>query len=431
VIAPLLAMVDQAGMTGEPAGNALRKVLQLSMDTKKTGAYGLNFTNGKGEHAGLQQMFAQLSKLKSMNTEKRLAAIKDIFGNDGETIQILTLMIEKGQTGYADMVSKLQGQADLQARVNESLGTLSAAWESAEGTWTNLKAAFGEALAPELKAITRWLGETTAKMQAWTAENPRAARFLMLLAAVIGVLLMGLGALAVVAAGFLVTMAAMAVAAATIGIGLLPLTLIIVGIGAAIALVVAGFVYFREELGAAWDVFSSTWMAIGTWWQQFSFFDLGRQVAIGLQQGMISGARWIWDAATGLATEAVNAVKEKLGIRSPSRVFAQLGAYTTAGMEMGVTGGTPAAVSTVQRLAQQVSAAGSVATLTAGMALGGAPGMAGAAGAQPAGGMSIGQVTIVIQGGDDPQAIARAVEDRLRALNNRQRSDAQARFYQD
>ena len=421
VLAPLLAMADQSGLVGEASGNALRKVLQLSMDTGKTRAYGMDFTDGKGEHAGLGKMFAQLQKLKALNTERRLEAIKDIFGNDAETIQMLTLMIEKGQAGYDDMVGKLQQQADLKRRVDESLGTLSAVWEASEGTWTNLKAAFGATLAPELKAITAWLGEVTARMQAWVAENPKAARFLAILAAVLGVLLTVGGGLAIMIGGIMLAMAALLPIAAALGIGLGPIALIILAIGAAVALVVAGFVWFREELSAAWDVFSRTWMAIGTWWREFSFVNLGHQIAQGLVQGMTAGARWIWDAATGLAGKAVDAVRAKLGIRSPSRVFAEIGGFTAAGLVMGMAQGTPAVVSTAENMARQVSAVG----------VPGA-GAGGGAGAGAAGGFSIGQVTIVIDGASgDPAAIAKAVEDQLRKMASRSRSDAAARFYED
>lgn len=421
VLAPLLAMADQSGLVGEASGNALRKVLQLSMDTGKTRAYGMDFTDGKGEHAGLGKMFQQLQKLKALNTERRLEAIKDIFGNDAETIQMLTLMIEKGQSGYDDMVGKLQQQADLKRRVDESLGTLSAVWEASEGTWTNLKAAFGATLAPELKAITAWLGEVTAGMQAWVAENPKAARFLAILAAVLGVLLTVGGGLAIMIGGIMLAMADLLPIAAALGIGLGPIALIILGIGAAVALVVAGFVWFREELSAAWDVFSRTWMAIGTWWREFSFVNLGHQIAQGLVQGMTAGARWIWDAATGLAGKAVDAVRAKLGIRSPSRVFAEIGGFTAAGLVMGMAQGTPAVVSTAENMARQVSAVG-------------VPGVGsgGGAGAGAAGGFSIGQVTIVIDGASgDPAAIAKAVEDQLRKMASRSRSDAAARFYED
>lgn len=418
MLAPLLAMADQSGMSGEAAGNAVRKVLQLSMDTKKTGAYGLNFTNGKGEHAGLNQMFAQLAKLRTMTTEKRLAAIKDIFGNDAETIQVLTLMIEKGQAGYADMAAKLQGQADLQTRVNESLGTLSAVWEAANGTWTNLKAAFGATLAPELKAITSWLGDMTAKLQAWTAEHPKATRLLAMLAAVFGVLLTVGGGFAIMIAGLMLPMAALSVVAAGLGIGLLPLVLIIGAIALAIGGVVAAFVYWDEIVATFLQWWGELKAELSRAWELFK--SVGQAIVDGLIASIMAGGSPFVAAIRWLADKGITAAKEALGIASPSRVFAQIGTFTAAGLAAGIATGTPNVVSTAATMANQVSAAGAPSFGASG------------GGAGSGGGMSIGQVTIVIEGGaGDPAAIARAVEDRLRALNARNRSEAQARFYQD
>lgn len=418
VIAPLLAMADQSGMVGEASGNALRKVLQLSMNTKATRAYGMDFTDGKGEHAGLGNMFAQLQKLKALNTERRLEAIKDIFGNDAETIQMLTLMIEKGQAGYSDMVGKLQQQADLKRRVDESLGTLSAVWEASEGTWTNLKAAFGATLAPELKAITAWLGEVTAGMQAWVAENPKAARFLMMLAAIVGVLLVGLGGLAIAAAGVLTAMAAMAVMSAVVGVGLLPLTLIILGIIAAIAAVVAAFVYWKDIVGFFLDKWQALKVELSSAWDLFK--SIGSAMVDGLIMSIKAGGNPFVAAVKWLAEKGINAAKMALGINSPSRVFAEIGGFTAAGLAMGIAHGTPSVVSTAEAMSRQVSAVGAPSLGVGGGAVGGA------------GGVSIGQVTIVIDGASgDPAAIAKAVEDQLRKMASRSRSDAAARFYED
>ena len=85
------AVADQAGMAGESSGNAYRKVFQMSMNTgkiaKATKGTGLklNFTDGKGEFAGMENMFAQLAKLKGLNTERRLQVLKGIYGDDAET----------------------------------------------------------------------------------------------------------------------------------------------------------------------------------------------------------------------------------------------------------------------------------------------------------------------------------------------------------
>lgn len=94
-LAPLLIMMDQAGMEGGAAGNAYRKIFQAGLD--KDGIKDVNkimelegknirfkFTDNKGNFAGLENLFAQVEKLKSLNDEDRTSTIKLLFGDDSE-----------------------------------------------------------------------------------------------------------------------------------------------------------------------------------------------------------------------------------------------------------------------------------------------------------------------------------------------------------
>ncbi|CWO68095.1 phage tail related protein [Neisseria meningitidis] len=202
-MSPLIGMLDQAGLSGEKSGNALRKVFTRMMNTAKVGkaakAAGiqLNFTNGKGEFGGFENMYKQLAKLKSLSTEKRLKLLQSIFGDDSETLQALNTMIEKGKEGYDQFAQKLEAQASLRQRVNDQLGTLANLWDAASGTFTNFLAKMGESVAPQLKELTKWIGGINEKLSDWAAKNPQTAAAVMKTAAVIGVLLtavVGIGA---------------------------------------------------------------------------------------------------------------------------------------------------------------------------------------------------------------------------------------------
>lgn len=202
-MSPLIGMLDQAGLSGEKSGNALRKVFTRMMNTAKVGkaakAAGiqLDFTNGKGEFGGFENMYKQLAKLKSLSTEKRLKLLQSIFGDDSETLQALNTMIEKGKEGYDQFGKKLEAQASLRQRVNDQLGTLANLWDAASGTFTNFLAKMGESIAPQLKELTKWIGGINEKLSDWAAKNPQTAAAIMKTAAVIGIVLtavVGLGA---------------------------------------------------------------------------------------------------------------------------------------------------------------------------------------------------------------------------------------------
>ena len=182
-LAPLIVMADQAGLAGGPSGNAFRKIFQAAVMRSRSGdgpgAFGLEFTNGNGEFAGITNMFAQLDKLKSLTTEKRLGVLKNIFGDDAETLQALNIMIDKGLDGYLGVQQRMDEQADLQKRVNKQLDTLAALWDAASGTFMNALSAIGEAIKPEIKAIIQWIGDVSSGLREWAKENPQLASWMM------------------------------------------------------------------------------------------------------------------------------------------------------------------------------------------------------------------------------------------------------------
>ncbi|MFW1665063.1 phage tail tape measure protein [Acinetobacter ursingii] len=197
-IAPLLIMADQAAMAGESAGNAFSKIFKSMMDSKgiakalKDSGTGIqmNFTDGKGEFGGLDKMFKQLEKLKGLSTEARLPILSDMFGNDAETIQALNLLIDKGQTGYNEVIAKMQAQADLQTRVNAQLSTLKNLKDAAGGTFTSMLALFGKQLAPQFKMLITGFTNVTEKVTTWAQQNPQLANTIAKVVAG-GILLVG------------------------------------------------------------------------------------------------------------------------------------------------------------------------------------------------------------------------------------------------
>ncbi len=256
-MAPLVVMMDQAGMKGESSGNAIRKMFQSGFDAKKvkkvnaaTGL-GLDFTDGKGEFGGMENMFAQVNKLKSLSTQKKTGILKTLFGDDAETLQVVSVMIDKGLDGYKDVEARMASQASLQERVNKQLGTLANLWDAATGTFTNALVGFGEAISPELKSLTGFLGNMSEKLQQLSKDSPGLIRGLA--AAAIGLTAFKLAALG---AGF-----AMKILSGLMTMSPLGIFIRVMVIGA--ALIIANwdkiktfFVGFAEKTKA---IFSDLW----------------------------------------------------------------------------------------------------------------------------------------------------------------------------
>lgn len=418
-LAPLIVMADQAGMKGEAAGNAYRKIFQYTMDAKKLGkanaALGgtgikLDFSNGKGEFGGLDQLFTNLQKLRGLNTMKRGSVIKELFGDDAETLQAVSLMIDKGAAGYAEVQAKMANQADIQRRVNEQLGTLKNLWDAASGTFTNALATFGASIAPELHATAKWLGDIAGGIQNWAQNNPALAGTLMTIAKYLGLFLTVGGGLALVIAGLLGPLALMTTAAGALGLSLGPILLVIAGIAA---------------LGVAAIALIKNWDGIKEYFSTL-FTDVGSNIINGLWSGISNGWQWLKDKVYGIAGSIADTVKEALGIRSPSRVFAELGSYTMEGFGIGLTDGQRGTMATMNRIMAGITAAGAISLSPAAMAGTGAlPIKAGGQGGAVYQGSTI-QITINPPPGMDEAALADLVARKVEEIERRRGSSARS-----
>lgn len=466
-LAPLLVMADQSGMKGEAAGNAYRKVFQNVMDIKRMGkanaisGLGLDFTNGKGEFGGMDKMFAQMQKLKGLTTQKRLSVMKAIFGDDAETLQAVSLIIDKGKAGYDEVQKKMEAQADLQRRVNEQLGTLSALWEAASGTFSNALVGLGETISPELKAITVWINEVSESVQNWTTKHPVLAGVLMKTAGVLALVLTAVGALGLAFAAIAGPLAVIRYGLAFAGNTFMfvarlflanPIMLAIMLIAGAALLIYTYWgpisAFFKRlwdgvvsGMSTAWDWMRGKiagwvmyWMPVIEFVQGLParFLNIGAAIVDGIWGGIKKGWGVLVSGIKGLAGLLPEGVRKVLGIKSPSTVFNVIGRYTMAGLSGGIESGRQGAVSAVSNAARKVAAAG------AGVLLGGAamagpaidtrPALAGQGGGAGAAGGNTFIFQIHAAPGMNEEALARAIERKLRQVESQHAARGRSRL---
>lgn len=148
----------------------------------------------------------------------------------------------------------------------------------------------------------------------------------------------------------------------------------------------------------------------------------GAALLDGLIQGIKSKVGAVKDAISGAAGGAIDWFKEKLGIHSPSRVFAELGQFTMQGFAGGLDRGQDGPLARLAGFGDQLRrvAAGLVLAPLAAPALAfdtRPPLAAAAAGASAAGGgVHIGAIHIHAAPGMDAEAIARAVRQEIERL---------------
>lgn len=99
----------------------------------------------------------------------------------------------------------------------------------------------------------------------------------------------------------------------------------------------------------------------------------GRSLVDGFTEGIKGAWHRVTDAIGGLVQKVPAGVRNLLGIGSPSRVFAQIGAALPAGMALGITRGMPQVTAAVGRMAALATPAPAFAGTAAGWAGGGQP----------------------------------------------------------
>lgn len=88
------------------------------------------------------------------------------------------------------------------------------------------------------------------------------------------------------------------------------------------------------------------------------FTEFGNMIVRGLVNGLLAGLGQIKGAITQVGSATIGWFKEKLGIHSPSRVFAELGGFTMAGLTQGLAGGEKDALAQVTDTAKKLTQAG-------------------------------------------------------------------------
>ena len=189
-LSAMFAVLIPALNSGETAGSGLSGVLKAVMgdgtakankSLKGTGIK-LSFADAKGNFSGLDNLVAQLEKLKNLDDTTRMGVIADLVGGSNEAQAVVSALMAQGRQGMEEQKKRLQEQASLSERVNRLLGTLSNMWDAVSGTFTNILARIGEILAPDLKRAVDWLGQMEERFSAWMDANPELAKMLARLA---------------------------------------------------------------------------------------------------------------------------------------------------------------------------------------------------------------------------------------------------------
>lgn len=455
-IAALGSTLDSIGIPSEVAATGIKNTM-------------LALTKGEAATKSQQAAFDALG-LSATDVAKRMqtdaaGAITDVMQRIGKLDAdkqsgILTQLFgSESVAAIAPMLTNLDGlkqRLALVADASETAGSMHgeflnriATTEGAVGLAGNalsgLNITMGKALLPTVVKVAGMVQSAASAFRGWAQENPVLAKGIMMF--------LGIGAgLLILLGGITLAFAALTAAAAPLGIALLPL----LGIVAAIAAVAAAAYLIYSNWGAITAWFGSVWEQIkalfagalafivkaflnftplGLMIQAFApvlgylrslnFTEIGRNLIQGLINGIVGMLGSLKSTVINTASAVANWFKSKLGIHSPSRVFAGLGGFVMAGLDQGLAANTSGPLSRITDLSGQMTralavGAGSGTIAAAGITPAAAQSGPGAAGAAAAAGNTY-HINITVGAGGSAQDIAEEVRRAIEEIERERR----------
>ena len=310
----VIAATSSSFASGSDAGTSFKTFLQsLSNDSKPAQAaletLGAEFFDAEGNMKSMAEVAEELKQgVAGLSEETRNVALKDIFGTDAlRTAIALSREGAEGIRGMTAAISEASASEQAAARM-----------EGLNGQLRSLKSAFQElqltiADSGLLAIVTSIVAGITELARAIGDADPQLVQF----GAVAAALAAAIGPLAV-----------------AIGLVVTALSAPAVGLIAVFVAVVAGAVAFKEEIVAVKDQIVSAFGSLPDQMQE-----IGEQVIAGLTSGIYGKLVDLNTAIDDTVNGMVKRIRSGLGIKSPSRVFREIGDFVMQGLGQGIQEG--------------------------------------------------------------------------------------------
>lgn len=374
------------GTTSEVSATASNAIMtNLSIATMQSNKFKGGLTmlgmNDKTVQSGMSKdatgtILKVLDAIKKLPQAKQLEATTRLFGKEfGDDAAKLAANLGEYRR-QLELTNAAQAKGSMQREADSRNQALSARYEILKNSIFNVSSELGKSLKPALVDIMQSIADVLTGVREWIKENPALTANLVKGAAAIAVVVTVLGALVIAAAAVLGPLAVLKFSVVMLGLKFPFLTALVSGFGTAIRFVFAAIranpfglllavgAYTIGYLISKWDELKERFK-LGDW------SGIGKMVIDGIIAGLDAMTLGLYSKIKNIASGMWQIMKEKLGIHSPSRVFAELGSFTMLGLQQGILGGQDGPLSAVAKVSRQL----------AGMGLG--IGLAGTAMAQP------------------------------------------------
>lgn len=485
-MAAMAGKLGDAGIQGSMGGTALRSIINRLSAPPKAAAkaldeLGVSAADADGNMRNLPEVLAEIfEKTKDMGDTERAGLLKGIAGE--EAVSALQVLVKQaGSGGLQDFIATLREAQGEAAATSQVMGdNLVGDLDELSSAWEDLGIELQTQQNGPLREIVQMFAEIVGGIKSWVAENPELAGTLVKVVAVLAALVAAGGALTVMIASVLGPLAMIKYGFAMASVAAGAFSLPVLAVIAAIALLgIAAWMLYRNwdgvvgglkalwadmvslalsafnglqaffqgiwaEIKTAFDggilgvsALIINWSPLGLFYKAFAgvlswfgidlpgkFTEFGSMLMSGMVTGIKNGLTAVKNAITGAGEQTIGWFKDKLGIRSPSRVFAALGDDTMAGLKAGLDRSQTGPLGSILQAGKALAGAGAVA-----LGLGGA-GQALAVDGRPP--LQTGGAPIVVQGdtitiqlsgaaGTDTSELERMIN---RVLDERERGKA-------
>ncbi len=424
-MAAMAGKLGDAGIQGSMGGTALRAIISRLAAPPKMAADALNELgiSAKDAQGNMRDMPTVLQeiyeKTKAMGDAERAGFLKGIAGEEAFSgLQVLVQQAGNGELqNFIGILREARGEAEQTAKVmadnmRGDLDALNSAWE-------DLGIQLQTQQDGPLRSITQGITRVIGGIKTWVEQNPALASQLVKMAAGLGLIMATMGGLTLMLASILGPFAMVRYGMMLLGIKSLGAVTALKSVGSVllwigrlamanpIGLLITALVVGAVLIYKNWDAVKA--YLLGLWAElkagfsggigdiaktilNFSplglfhramagvlsyfgvdiparFTDFGGMLIDGLVNGITSSLGRVKDAITGAGGATIDWFKQKLGIHSPSRVFAELGGFTMQGLEKGLLSGQSGPLGAVLGLGKQLAAAGAISFGAAGSAI--------------------------------------------------------------
>lgn len=420
--AAMAGLLGNIGIQGSMAGTTMRTMLnQLTAPAAKGAAamkeLGLQVKDSHGNMRSMPNIIADIAAAtESMGNVDRAAILKDIFGAEAGS-GVAELIAQQGTGGLQTLISELKGVQGENAKMAATRAdNIGGDLKSLESSLQSISLAITETNEGPLRELIKTMTSASRSVSEWATKNPELVATLAKIAVVVGIVAGAGGALLLVISSILGPLAMLKYGFAvfsSVASGLIP---IVKGIGLAMSVVgkamlanpiflaialIAGAAYLiynhwepiKEFFSGIWETIKTAfdggilgiselilnWSPLGLFYKAFAgvlnyfgmdlpakFTDFGSMMLDGLMGGITTKLSALKESIVGVGSSVAGWFKEKLGIHSPSRVFAEFGVNTLQGFENGIDKEEGTALNKMGKFAKNTAALGAGIVATSG-----------------------------------------------------------------